>query len=220
MDSYRANLDQPPKGTSYLVLTSIFLILSAIGLFLLFIFLPNRPKPPQTQPISDVITQIPTEIIQPSEIPLIISPTITTKPTLTPEPTALPTKAVATVGTPSATFVDYQSVSDNFSVTYSSSRQIYQDTEFSGNRYTFYNSKGSIAIHAGFQWSWTHPDRAFTNNLLVDGHNTFRYDIDSQTLIDLQDKSKNYTIQCIHNGLTTLKTECDQLIKSFKFLKL
>jgi len=227
MDSYRANLDQPQNSTSYLVLTSIFLILSAIGLFLLFVFLPNRSKtsPPQliTETITGIPTSIPTEVLLPTEAPTTplstpsstIKPTVMLKPTTPASSSASPTIASASAGA----FVNYQNAPDNFSVTYSSSRQFYKDTEFSGNRYTFYNLKGNIAIHVGSVWSWTHPDRAFTNNLLVDGHNTFRYDIDSQTLIDIQDKTKNYTIQCVHNGNTSLKTECTQFLQSFKFLE-
>jgi hypothetical protein len=217
MDSYRADLDHIENGTSYFILTSIFLILSAIGLYLIFVYLPNQPSPPGPQLSPDTITETPTDV--PTSIPTDYS--LPTDVPLTPGPNepTLPAKAEAAVG-PLPAFINYQSPTDNFSVTYASSRKLYEDSEFSGRRYTFYSDKGNFAIHVGSLWSWTHPDRTFSNALLVDGHNTFRYNINTQTLIDLQDKSKNYTIQCVHNGLAALKTECDQFLKSFKFLKL
>ncbi len=155
---------------------------------------------------------------------VIITPTVILKATPTASATATPiqistiTPTIASINTND--MVLYQSKEDGFSVSYSSLRQLHQDTEPSGNRYTFVNKSGNFAIHVSpsDKWSWTHPDRQFTNSLLVSGQNTFRYDINTQTIIDLQSGDKNYTLQCIHNAVESLKTECDQFVSSFKIL--
>lgn len=131
------------------------------------------------------------------------------KPTLTPNP--VETKPTLTT---------YKSDKDNFTVQYLSNRKVYQDTEDSGLRYTFYSANGNFAIHvtSDNQWAWTTPNRDFSGNFLVSGLNTYRYDISTQTIVDVQYNGKNYTIQCVHNGKTSLKTECEEFISSFQFL--
>ena len=165
-------------------------------------------------------TPTPTNRLSPSITPTIIPKVTTTIASATATPklssTLIPTKTpVSTSGT-----VSYQSQEDGFSVSYSSQRQLHQDTESSGNRYTFVNKLGNFAIHVSpsDKWSWTHPSRQFTSTLLISGKNTFRYDIATQTIIDLQSDENNYTLQCIHNGVESLKTECDQFVSSFQLL--
>ena len=68
------------------------------------------------------------------------------------------------------------------------------------------------------QWAWTTPDRNFSGDFLIAGQNTYRYDISTQTIVDIQYNGKNYTLQCIHNGKESLKTECEKFISSFQFL--
>lgn len=223
------------KNIRYLILTIILLILSGFGLFLISKI--NNPSIPAQ--IAE-ITPIPTKII-PTTTPIIsvtpiatvtgkiASPSPTKKPTITPTPTATPTaKITPTIKptitpTPMATVsgqITYRSTQDGFSIAYNSSRKLYQDTETSGNRYTFASILGNFAVHVAPSgtWAWTNSDRNFSSTLLVSGQNTFRYDIATQTIVDLQSSTKNYTIQCVHNGLATLKTECETFIKSFQLL--
>ncbi|HOR01790.1 MAG TPA: hypothetical protein PKZ92_00845 [Candidatus Woesebacteria bacterium] len=225
------------KNSTYLILTLVLLILSAIGAYFLYQIYQDRQLPSYDSATVPKIELIPTDTLEPEIIdipenatspavsltPKVATPTalvtqIPTKvisPTPTTVPTATPTK------TPSAgTTQTYTSQADNFSIVYSSSRQLYQDTEATGNRYTFTLASGNFAIHVSTppQWSWTHPNREFTDTFLISGKPTFRYDIATQTIVDLQSDTKNYTLQCVHNGVASLKTECDQFINSFKLL--
>lgn len=134
-------------------------------------------------------------------------PIITSIPT--PEETPTPT---------STSLIDFNSADDNFSVSYNPVRKLYQDTEPSGNRYTLYLSSGNFAIHAGTDWSWSYPNRTYTTDFLINNQPTFRYDINTQTIVDVQYNGKNYTIQCVHNGSSALKSECEQFLKNFKFI--
>lgn len=224
------------KNIKYLVLTIILLILSGFGIFLISKI--NNPSVPAQ--IAEV-TPIPTEII-PSQIPTISvtpvatvtgkiatpSPTkkITITPTATPTAKVTPTKPTITptiTATPTATTSSqlvFKSAQDGFSIIYNSKRTLYQDTETSGNRYTFYSILGNFAVHVAPSgtWAWTNTDRNFSNAFTVSGQSTFRYDISTQTIVDLQSSTKNYTIQCVHNGNATLKEECETFIKSFQLL--
>lgn len=223
------------KNIRYLILTIILLILSGFGLFLIFKI--NNPSVP-TQ-ITEVIPT-PTEII-PTNIPTIsvtpiatvtgkiASSSPTKKPTITPTPTATPTAKLTPTTKPTITptpvasasgQITYRSTQDSFSIVYNSSRKLYQDTETSGNRYTFASSLGNFAVHVAPSgtWAWTNTNRNFSNALLVSGQNTFRYDISTQTIVDLQSSTKNYTIQCVHNGNATLRAECETFIRSFQLL--
>lgn len=216
------------KNSTYLLLTILLVILSTIGGYFLFTMYQGSNLVNYTSSTVPKIELLPTDSIeQPIQIePTVIAtnsptlaqitstPTSTTTPKLV--PTTIPTKSISST----KDTILYQSKDDFFSVSYNSNRQLHQDTEPSGNRYTFVNKAGNFAIHVSQsdKWSWTHPDRQFTSTLLVSGKNTFRYDIASQTIIDLQSTENNYTLQCIHNGLESLKTECDQFVSSFKIL--
>lgn len=225
------------KKSVYLVLTIIFVILSAIGGYFLY-QVTNQSK--TSSVIESEITPVPTKIptatpiititptatassiasssaktkLTPTPTKKIVSPTPIIKPTSTPKPTLVPTAVL----TP--TLTTYKSVDDGFSIDYLSSRKVYPDTENSGRRYTFYLYGANFAVHVGLddQWAWTTPDRNFSGDFLVAGQNTYRYDIFNQTIVDIQYNGKNYTLQCIHNGKESLKTECEEFISSFQFL--
>lgn len=154
--------------------------------------------------------------------------TPTAKVLLSPSPTT-------SVATTSGDLISYQNTKDSFSLQYFPKRKIYEnveptlydldgdkslDSSLKGNLYTFFHSTGSFAVHVSPSqtWSWTHPDRKFDNNYLVSGMPTFVHKISTQTIVDLQNNNKNYTIQCVHNGVADLKTECEDFISSFKLL--
>ncbi|MDD4026579.1 MAG: hypothetical protein PHO75_00110 [Candidatus Shapirobacteria bacterium] len=226
------------KNTKYLVLTIVLLILSVFGIFLIF-KINNSPVSTQNKPeTQDLISKI---SITPTSKPIvtitpiatitgkIASPSPTKKPTITKTPTATPTAKITptTIITPSpiptesvSGQINYKNQEDGFSIEYSSTRKFYQDKESSGNRYTFYSLSGNFAVHVALSgsWAWTNSDRNFSSSFIVSGQNTFRYEIATQTIVDLQSSDKNYTIQCVHNGKESLKTECEAFIKSFQLL--
>ena len=227
------------KNTKLLISSITLLILSGLGVFFIF-KINNSPKTIDliATPTS-IPTQIPTIAITPtatSAAEISITPTstpsakiITITPTATPStkikitPTIITTPVLTPIISPTIStpiILNYKSENDGFSVDYNSGRKFYQDVESTGNRYTFYNSNGNFAIHVSPSgtWSWTNSDRNFSQAFIVSGQNTYRYDISTQTIVDLQSSSKNYTIQCIHNGNVTLKTECEEFIKSFQLL--
>jgi len=232
-----------PKNTKYLILSIVLLILSGLGIFFIF-KINNSPLDllSSTETIESVVTptsiptQKPTITVTPvatSAAKITATPTatvsaktatatptvkVTATPTIKITPTILPTATPSPVSISGSSI--FKTSTDAFSVSYSSSRKLYQDTESTGNRYTFYLSSGNFAIHVSPSgtWSWTNPDRNFSSNLIVSGQNTYRYDISTQTIVDLQSSTKNYTIQCVHNGNATLKTECEAFIKSFTLL--
>lgn len=228
------------KNSTYLILSIILLILSVIGGYFLFQNFQSTnqvtyttetiPKieliPTDTIPKTTSITPSPAESSSSAKISL--TPTATAsalKTTITPTkvPTAAPTKTLIITPTTTVTtdnLKTYTNSTDAFSVSYSSSRVFTQDTEASGNRYTFSSSVGNFAIHVSPSgtWSWTHPNRQFTTNFTVSGQPTFRYDITTQTIVDLQSSTKNYTIQCVHNSVASVKAECEAFISSFKLL--
>ena len=218
------------KNSTYIILGLVLLILSGIGGYFLFqVYQTNQSVPytaetppkiellPTDSPEEEVesITSVPTLTITPiASVSSKVTPTIA-KVTVT--PTKTPTASSSSTASSIETFVSNK---DGFSIDYSTKRKIYQDTESAGNRYTFYLSSGNFAVHVGLngQWAWTHPDRQFNNNSLIAGQPSFRYDIAAQTIVDLQSNNKNYTIQCVHNGSSALKTECEAFISSFKLL--
>jgi len=221
------------KNSTYLVLTIILVILSAIGGFFLFQMNSNTNNNSKTATtITPKIELIPTDIISPTitasptakvtKTPT-ASPTAKLTPTIKPTATASPTAKLTPtpVASSSASLTTTLSkASDGFSIEYSTLRKLYEDTESSGNRYTFYLSSGNFAVHVGLndKWAWTTPNRAFSGDFLIAGQNTYRYDISTQTIVDLQYGGKNYTLQCVHNGLAALKTECETFLQSFKLL--
>ncbi len=221
------------KNMKFLISSIVLLILSGLGIF--FIFKINSSSKTieliatPTPIITSVPTQIPTIEITPtatSAAEISITPTATpsNKIKITPKltPTIIITPATNLIPTTTTTpsTLNYKNENDGFSVSYNSGRKFYQDTESSGNRYTFYNSNGNLVVHVSPSgiWSWTNSDRNFSQAFIVSDQNTYRYDISTQTIVDLQSSSKNYTIQCVHNGNITIKNECENFIKSFQLL--
>ncbi len=127
-----------------------------------------------------------------------------------PAPTLLPT--------PTPFITTYVSESDKFQVQHSSNRQVYTDPESSGTRYTFYQKSGNIAVHVGTDWSWSHPSRVFSDTYLVSDRPAFRYEINTQTIVDFETDELKYTIQCVHSGQQVQKDECEQFIHLFELL--
>ena len=221
------------KNIKYLILSIILLILSGFSVFLVFkinnspldLLLSSTPTPEIT-PTPEVIIPTATPIIEitpeatitPKKSPITPTPTKKLTPTPTAKITATPTPITLVTPTTSVNQSTFTSTEDSFLVNYSKSRKLYQDKESSGNRYTFYLSSGNFAIHVSPSgiWSWTISNRVFSSNYTVSGQNTFRYDIATQTIVDLQSATKNYTLQCVHNGNATLKAECETFLQSFK----
>lgn len=198
----RTNLIKKRNNGKYIWASLLFLLLSAGGVFWLM-----QGKNDKNEEISfEPIEISPTETISPTEA---ISPTgVKTTIAPTKKPTAIPTETVKV----------FESKDDNFKVSYSSYRQIYQDNENSGRRYTFYSYSGNIALHTGKEWSWTYPERVFTESLLVGGEKSFVYEADKQKIIDVEKDGKKYTIQCIHNNREDLIEECKNFMESFGFI--
>jgi len=209
MASSRTDLDRPASTTSYLILTIILVILSLAGLYLLF-----RLKKPDSTPVVVEQSVVPTIVPEPT-IEEIITPTSVS--TESANPSIVPTVPTAkTSASPTPATLNYTSDTDKFSVVYQSLRKLYQDTEASGNRYTFYLTSGNIAVHVGTQWSWINPNRQFSSDFLVSGLPTFVYGISTQRIVDVEAGQTKYTIQCVHNARQPLIEECDQFLKDFK----
>ncbi len=111
-----------------------------------------------------------------------------------------------------------RSEEDGFIVSFSPDRKLYEIKESSGNRYTLYRNDSTITIHAGGKWSWVHPGREFNSSLLVASKPTFVYQTTDQKLVDLENGTMRYTIQCVHNGLSAAKVECEQFLGDFRLL--
>jgi hypothetical protein len=206
MSVTRTDLDHHPHS-SYFILTIIFIFLSILALIFFFQIIKNKTTPVQNNSeITDQTTpqlypSIPSKL-EITDVPVV--PTILVRDGFKPSPTSI--------------ILTFSNKRDGFSVTYKSDRKIYTDQEFEGYRYTFYRNDGNIAVHVGSGWSWEHPGRQFTTDFQVAGKSTFRYDINSQTIVDFQSNNLNYTIQCVHGGKSSLKAECEQFLKDFKLL--
>jgi len=225
------------KNIKYLTISIILLILSGLSIFSIFktnsapldLILSSTKTTDIVNIPTSIPTAKPTTIVTPTatssaKITATPTATISAKITITPTLTTTPTSTLKTTinptPTPISSILNFKSVADGFSIDYSSSRKFYQDSESTGNRYTFYLSSGNFAVHVSPSgtWSWSNPDRNFNSTLIVSGQNTYRYDISTQTIVDLQSSTKNYTIQCVHNNNTTIKAECEAFIKSFQLL--
>ncbi|MBU1130411.1 hypothetical protein KKE45_03790 [Patescibacteria group bacterium] len=159
--------------------------------------------------------------------PSFYTPTITNIPTpsvIPTEPTEFipetPTESLESTSTPTEPYLKtFYSDIDKFEVTYLSTRQLYEDKGTDSNRYVFVRTEGNnFVVHVGRSWSWIHPDRQFTDDQIISGLNTFRYDTRVQTVVDLQKDDFKYTLQCVHNGIDSLKSECQDFIQSFKLI--
>lgn len=211
MSQNNPSLNHSSSVAKYLALSFLFLLLSALGIYFLFVILPQSkdiaptPSLPASTP-TPLITLAPdnqNEASPSSGLDTSLSPT-----------QALPSLTQAPIPTPA--FSSFTPESTLFTAQYSSDRQVYQDKEASGLRYTFYRKDGNIALHVGTDWSWSHPQRIFTSDLSVSGLDTFLYKINTQTIVDFQTPDTKYTIQCVHNAQPELIQECDLFLSSFK----
>ena len=105
-----------------------------------------------------------------------------------------------------------------FASIYSPDRKLYIEKEYSGTRYVLWRSDSKITVHVGNSWSWVHPRRNLTETGVVKGEKTFEYNIGSQRIVDFIDGGKKFTIQCVHNGVSDFKEECDKFITNFKLI--
>ena len=183
---------------TYIFLTLIFIGLSVAGLIYFF-------NPPTSKYNPDLLNDL--------------YPTPTTPVEVTPIPTDLsaevPTKVDIPEPTPTSTTTTLNSDKYGFKALYSSSRQLYETAELDGTRFTLYSTIGNITVHVGTKWSWSHPGRKFTSDLLVSGQPTFVYQIPTQTIVDFTLANNHFTIQCVHGGRESSVQECQQFFTNF-----
>lgn len=131
-----------------------------------------------------------------------------------------PTSSKMIVGQPGTKggLTEDQQTQTVFESVYSPDRKLYIENEYSGVRYVLYRSDSKITVHTGNSWSWVHPGRSLTHTGVVPGQKTFTYEIGSQKIVDFAIGSKKYTIQCVHNGVSEFKEECDKFLKNFKLI--
>ncbi len=212
MPQNRTNIDDLyPGAKSYIILTILFFLLSALALALFYFIKTPQSQPTYLSPTLQNVTPTPElEIIIPTETEPASSPALQN---------VTPTESEDTFPSPTPTpilksFTDPDSI---FSVTYKSNRTVYQDQQSYGHRYTFYRLDSTITVHLGSDWSWYYPDRQFTS-APISGQSTFRYDIAQQSIVDLVYGDNKITIQCVHSAKDELKAECQDFVTSFKLL--
>ncbi|MBU3935263.1 hypothetical protein KJ909_01170 [Patescibacteria group bacterium] len=208
MDANRSDLNNLGKKPPYLLLSFLFLALTGTLLFFfLKIYTPFSAKTPPATPTSAILPPIPTIESRPSY-------DLEPPPSSFPLPTSIPT--LTPVATP--THLSFSSSEDAFSLQYSLDYSLSQDETSSGRRYAFYSQEASITVHVGDTWSWSHPGRQFSPEFQVNGVDAFRYDINLQTIVDVEKDGRKYTVQCVHNGKDEPKADCETLLSSFRFL--
>lgn len=164
----------------------------------------------------EVVTPMPTQTPEPT---LDISPT--SAPKNTPSPKSQITPTITLTPTPAEPYLKtYQNDDLKFKVQYLSTRTIFEDHTSTTNRFVFVKPEGNFVVHVGKNdWTWVHSGRELTSKFTVLGKPTFIFDTTSQKLIDIKsDSGLFFTIQCVHNGVEDLKTECSEFIKSLAFL--
>jgi len=160
------------------------------------------------------------EVVTPLPTP---SPTDTPTPDNYATPSAGPTTSpkVLPTPTPEAPYLKtYQNDQFKFKVDYWSTRTLFTDQTSATNRFVFTSPDGNFVVHVGqTDWTWVHSGRELTTKYTLLDQPTFVFETTSQKLVDFKSPSGLFfTIQCVHNGLETLITECDQFISSFNFL--
>lgn len=105
-----------------------------------------------------------------------------------------------------------------FKSIYATDRKLYIEKEYSGTRYVLWRSDSKITVHTGNSWSWVHPNRDLSQTGIVPGQKVFVYTIGSQKIVDFMSEGKKYTIQCVHNGDTENKAECEKFVSNFKLI--
>ena len=163
---------------------------------------------PTSLPIIDP-TPFPSISSQPSSFPTNIN--------LSPSPqdssTATPTSATPVLKT-------YQNSQYQFKVNYWPSRSLFEDQTTDSHRFVFVHPQGNFVIHIGqTTWAWLHTGRELTNTFPMFGKPTFVFQTSSQKIVDFtSDSAQYFTIQCVHNGLADLISECNDFISSFSFV--
>ncbi|MFA7301410.1 MAG: hypothetical protein WC069_03805 [Candidatus Shapirobacteria bacterium] len=156
------------------------------------------------------------EIKREEAINAIYPTTVSTKISPTGKKLATPTSMVVGQATNKGGMTD--SNQTIFTSMYSPDRTLYIEKEYSGTRYVLYKSDSKITVHVGNMWSWVHPKRELEESGVVSGQKTFTYEIRSQKIVDFVDGNKKYTIQCVHNGISEAKAECEKFLDNFKLL--
>ncbi len=197
------------KNRLLIVLSLVFVLVSLAGGYYILVL---SKQPSYTSQVPEVTLPTPT----PEYSDPVQEETTTNDESMVLDETAQEPESTPT---PIPEFLSFQSDDDNFSVSYKSQRKFYQDTEKTGNRYTFFiSNSNNITLHVGDSWSWDHPARVFSSDLTVSGQPTFTFEVSSQKLTDFESGNKKYTVQCVHFGSESVKAECDALISSFKLL--
>lgn len=209
----------PAKKSSLLpyILVSLIFITASAGMYYLSQSLVKTPKPPLINSTQIPIPKVsPTsEVIPTSESNDSFLSSLPTQATTLYTPTNTTTNTITNTITNTDTPIVlgptlYTSKIDLFSVNYDNSkRKIAEFTQGTNHRYVFYRQDGrNEVVHVGPTWSWVHPSRVLNP--------TFRYDTPTQTIVDQETSTKKYTLQCVHDGLPELKSECESFINSFK----
>lgn len=188
--------------TKYIIASVVLILLSILGLVFLFLGQENKK--------TEIAVVEPTFAF-PSPTPKMMESIIipTNKPTATPispSPTPPPNSQV------------YENEDYKFRLTYANNRRVYEEKEGKGLRITFYSLDGNVAVHAGEEWSWTYPDRIFSDQLLVDGQKSFIFENQEQKIVDFEKDKFKYSIQCVHKNQEKVKEECEAIVKSWQFI--
>lgn len=223
--SDRTNLIAPNKPIKYILGSMILMALSGMGMFWL-----TEQSKKETEIKENLANLKPTTAVLPEPTVIEISEEstaatsmLTPKLSITVAPTIATSEAIASpsgkVATPTPKPIEeFKSIADGFGTKYKGTRKIYEENENSGKRYIFYSYSGNITVHVGKTWSWLNSGRTFSETLLVGGQKTYVYEISNQKIVDLEKGDKKYTIQCVHNAVTELKTECDKFLADFYFI--
>lgn len=203
----RTNLITPDNPLKYILGSILLLALSGIGMFWLTV-----QSKKETKIKENLVNLKPTTVLSPKPTIIEVSEELTDM--------LAPTTATSEgVATPSPKLVEeFKSMADGFVAKYKGTRKMYEENEISGKRYIFYSSSGNITVHVGKTWSWINSGRVFTDSLLVGGEKSYIYEISNQKIVDIEKGDKKYTIQCVHNAVTDLITECDKFLADFYFI--
>jgi len=140
------------------------------------------------------------------------TPSATTSISPTNEPTPTPNKPV---------LLTFTNDTSTFKIDYWSTRTLFEDHTDTKKRFVFVHPQGNFVVHVGqTDWAWVHSGRELTDKFKMYGKPTFVFETTSQKIVDFtSDSAQYFTIQCVHNGLPDLISECDQFISSFAFVK-
>lgn len=213
----RTNLIVKDNPLKYILGSILLLLGSGVGIVLIG---QNNSKQNKKEVLieenKNVVSIVPTIEVVPTEKIATESNKISISPTIK-IATATATKAIS--ARPSVkTLESYENAEAAFACKYESKRKLIVEKEASGTRYVFANQTGNITVHTGKSWSWVSSGRTFSDKLLVDGEKSSVYEISNQKIVDIEKGDNKYTIQCVHNAIKELKSECDKFLEDFKFI--